>query len=114
MRIPETDDALLAECEIETYRSSGPGGQNVNRRETAVRLRHVPSGIIVTCQDERSQLRNRQIALARLRNRLEKLNQPKKKRIPTAIPRAVRRRALETKRRRARKKQDRRRPSLDD
>jgi len=63
---PSSDEDLLAECEVETFRSSGPGGQNVNKRDTAVRLRHTPTGIVVTCQRERSQYRNKQIALEEL------------------------------------------------
>jgi len=114
MKIPETDDALLAECSVETFRSSGPGGQNVNRRETAVRIRHLPTGIVVTCQDERSQRRNKRIALARLREKLEERNRPVVERVPTTVPRGVRRRVLEAKRRRARKKASRQRPELDD
>jgi len=114
MRIPETDGALLAECSVETFRSSGPGGQNVNRRETAVRVRHLPTGIVVTCQDERSQRRNKRIALARLRERLEELNRPVVERVPTTVPRRVRRRILEAKRRQARKKASRKRPEIDD
>jgi peptide chain release factor 2 len=114
MRIPKSNEELLAECEVETFRSSGPGGQNVNRRETAVRLRHLPSGIVVTCQQERSQLRNRRIALAELRSRLEELARPVRKRVPTAVPRSVRRRVLEAKRRRGRTKEVRKKPDIDD
>jgi len=114
MRIPETNDELLAECTVETFRSSGPGGQNVNRRETAVRIRHLPTGIVVTCQRERSQLRNKQIALEELRRRLEERARPKPKRIPTVEPRSVRHRIRQAKKRRALKKHLRKRPTLDD
>ena len=114
MKIPETDDALLAECSVETFRSSGPGGQNVNRRETAVRIRHLPTGTVVTCQDERSQRRNKRIALARLREKLEQRNRPVVERVPTSVPRGVRRRMLEAKRRRSRVKTSRKRPDVDE
>ena len=114
MRIPQSDEELLAQCEVETFRSSGPGGQNVNRRETAVRLRHLPSGVVVTCQEERYQLRNRQIALAKLRAQLEELVKPVRKRIPTKVPRSVRRRTLLTKRKRGRTKDSRKTPNIDD
>ena len=114
MRIPTSDQDLLAACQVETFRSSGPGGQNVNTRDTAVRIRHLPSGIVVTCQRERSQLRNKQIALQELRHRLEVLNKPKKRRIRTKVPRRVRARILKQKKQRSEKKSLRRRPSPPD
>ena len=107
-----TDTELLAECEVETFRSSGPGGQNVNVRDTAVRLSHRPSGIVVTCQRERSQLRNKQIALKELRRRLEEAARPTRARIPTSVPRAIRAKIRRAKVRRSRKKADRRRPEI--
>jgi protein subunit release factor A len=114
MTIPRSDEALLADCVVETFRSSGPGGQNVNKRETAVRIRHLPTGIVVTCQRERSQRRNKAIALAELRRRLEASSRPQPVRVPTEIPPAVRQRILDSKHRRGLQKLFRRRPPIDD
>ena len=71
--IPDSDEALLAECRIETFRAGGPGGQHQNKSETGVRIVHVPTGVRAIARDERSQLRNRALALARLRVKLEAL-----------------------------------------
>jgi len=111
--IPESDEDLLAECKVETFRSSGPGGQNVNRRETAVRLRHLPTGIVVACQQERSQYRNKLIAVQQLRKKLEELAKPAPVRIPRDMSRGAKRRNRAEKRRRALKKLFRRKPDVD-
>jgi len=67
MAAAPSDAALLAECEVDTYRASGPGGQNRNKVETAVRLRHKPTGLSVIAEESRSQAENRARALRRLR-----------------------------------------------
>ncbi len=82
--VPLVDDRIEIEIkpsdlEWETFRSSGPGGQHVNKNETAVRVRHIPTGIVVECQQERSQHRNREIALQILRSRLYELELQKRR-----------------------------------
>ena len=112
--LPESDEDLLRECEVETFRASGPGGQHVNKTETAVRLKHTPSGLVVTCRESRSQHQNKTTCLRKLRERVEQLNRRQPKRIPTRVPRAAKTRTLEAKARRARIKRLRSKPSADE
>ena len=112
--LPELDEDLLRECKVETFRSSGPGGQHVNKTESAVRLKHVPSGIVVSSQQERSQHRNKVICLQKLRNKVAQLNYRPRKRVPTRISVTAKRRTLEEKARRSRIKRLRSKPSRDD
>jgi hypothetical protein len=65
-----SDHQLLAECFIDTYRASGPGGQKRNKTSSAVRLRHAPSGLIVIAEESRSQYENKARALRRLRREI--------------------------------------------
>jgi peptide chain release factor len=91
-------DVLEREVVVEAYRSGGPGGQHRNVTESAVRLRHLPSGVQVTAADSRSQTRNKETAFARLIDRLRELNRVRKPRVPTRVTRsAVERRIQEKK-----------------
>ena len=114
IKLPDSDEDLLRECELETFRASGPGGQHVNKTESAVRLRHVPSGVVVTSQQERSQHRNKALCLEKLREKVEKLNYRAPKRVPTCVPASVKNRALEEKARRSKIKRLRSKPADDD
>ena len=94
--------------------SSGPGGQNVNKVASAVRVRHIPSGITIVVRNERSQVQNERIAFQRLKERLEKLNKPRKPRkLRTKPSPSAQRKRLEAKRRRSQKKESRRAARLD-
>jgi ribosome-associated protein len=90
-------ETLDREVEVEVFRSSGPGGQHVNKTESALRLIHRPSGVVVISRDSPSQHRNRETAFERLVERLVRLNHVPKKRVATKPSRASRQRRIEAK-----------------
>jgi protein subunit release factor B len=110
----DTDtETLKRQVIIETYRSSGPGGQRKNKVETAVRLKHLASGVTVVATEHRSQAENRRLAFERLRKRLIKLNRPQRRRLPTSTPRTAIEKRMEEKRIRSKKKRLRQKESED-
>ncbi|HVS81362.1 MAG TPA: peptide chain release factor-like protein [Pyrinomonadaceae bacterium] len=112
--LPASDEDLLRECEVDTFRSSGPGGQHVNKTESAVRLRHLPSGVVVTSQQERSQHQNKSLCLRKLREKIAQLNHRPAKRVPTRVPHSAKNRTLEEKARRSRIKRLRSKSAIDE
>ncbi|MDD4910093.1 MAG: peptide chain release factor-like protein [Candidatus Omnitrophica bacterium] len=92
---------------VEFYKSGGPGGQHKNKRQTAVRITHLPTGISAVAAEERSQAQNRNMAIARLRGKLKALISKRKPRIPTRTPAAVKQRVKQRKILRSEKKKSR-------
>lgn len=112
--LPESDEELLALCDVDTFRASGSGGQHVNTTDSAVRLTYRPCGIVVTCQEERSQFLNKMICLKKLREKVERLNYRPPKRIPTRISRSKKEEGLRKKSKHSEKKKFRRKIEHND
>ena len=110
--IPDSNDDLMAECDVETLSGSTKGGQRANKVETAVRLTHRPTGTVVNERSSRSQFRNKALAVQELRRRLEEANRPVTPLRQTKPTRGSKRRRLEAKRQRSEKKQLRRPPDV--
>jgi protein subunit release factor A len=108
--MPFRDDEL----EISFYKSRGPGGQKKNVTESAVRVRHLPTGLVVTASESRSQHRNKAAALEELERRLALRRRRRKPRVATRPSAASRRRRADSKRRLSEKKELRRRPETDE
>lgn len=108
MPLPEHLQKLLAECDVEAYRSSGPGGQKKNKTESSVRVRHLPTGVVRIATESRSQTRNREAALQRVWDALEARRRKPKPRVPTKPSAASRAKRVESKLRTARIKRMRR------
>jgi protein subunit release factor A len=107
-------DYLLPFCEVDTFTAGGKGGQHQNKTESAVRLRHLPTGIMVICRDERSQYQNKMRCLENLALKLAKRNEKKTPRIPTKKSRAVKRRIVENKKAKGQVKRMRKRPVVEE
>lgn len=108
IRLPQSDEKLQAECRFSAFRATGKGGQHVNATDSAVRLVHLPTGLIVTSQKERSQHLNKRECLKKLRERIEKLNYRPPKRIPSKMPKAAKQQTLAKKAQHSEKKRLRR------
>jgi len=108
------NEELLKQCRVDTFRSSGKGGQHANKTDSAIRLTHLPTRIVVVCQDERSQFRNKEIAVNRLRKKLKSLEKKRKKRISTRPTTASNERRIISKKMRSEKKEMRKKPKTEE
>ena len=113
-RLPDTDEELLGECDVQVFRATGPGGQSVNTTDSAVRLTHRPTGIVVVARRERSQLRNKHDCVKRLRARIVDAQRPRAPRVPTKPTRSAVQRRLTAKSKLSTKKATRRKPASEE
>lgn len=107
-------DELARDCAVQVFRATGPGGQGVNTTDSAVRMKHGPTGIAVTARESRSQFQNRASCLRKLKAELERRARPPKRRVKTKVPQRARQRRLADKHFNALKKELRRRPKGED
>lgn len=115
MANPEFDpDSLLKDVRVDVFRASGPGGQHVNKTNSAIRITHIPTGISAIAQDSPSQFRNREIALQRLLEKLTRHFHVAKKRIATRPGIRAKLKRLEQKKARGSIKAARSKPPSDD
>jgi protein subunit release factor B len=110
MPLPPHLERLARDCDIVPFRSSGPGGQKKNKTESSVRVVHRPTGVVRIATEHRSQIRNRELALERLWETLERRRRKPKPRVATRPSRSSVEQRLEGKRRRAVLKRERRAP----
>jgi protein subunit release factor B len=111
---PLTISALKGEVEITAFKSGGPGGQHKNKTASAVRIKHLPTGIIVVATESRSQIKNRELAWQRLIEKMAKRRQKRKPRLPTRPSKAAKEKRFEEKKRRSSKKQARQKIQIAD
>lgn len=111
---PLTITTLKNEVEITAFKSSGPGGQHKNKTESAIRIKHLPTGIIVVATESRSQIKNRELAWQRLIEKLAKRRQKRKPRLQTQPSRSAREKRLAQKTQMSLKKQARQKGWRDD
>ena len=105
----QTPEQIMRDSEVQVFRATGPGGQGVNTTDSAVRMRHVPTGITVVSRERRSQLQNRERCAEKIIETCRRRARPPRPRKKTRVPAGQRRRRLEDKRARGKLKQTRRR-----
>lgn len=105
----QTPEEVARDCEVQVFRATGPGGQGVNTTDSAVRMRHVPTGITVVSRESRSQLQNRERCLQKILETCRRRAVPPRPRKKTRVSASQKRRRLESKRSRGQLKQLRRR-----
>ncbi len=107
-------EELAKSCEVEAFRAHGPGGQGVNTTDSAVRMRHLPTGIVVVSRESRSQFRNRQLCLHKIQDELERRSIAPVTRHATKPTRSSQEKRLEGKHRRSQVKRTRSQVTRDD
>ena len=110
----QTAAEVARDCEVDVFRATGPGGQGVNTTDSAVRMRHVPTGIVATARESRSQFQNRASCVRKLQEEFRRRAVPPKVRHANKVPASQRRRRLKDKRMRSDLKATRRRITGDE
>lgn len=110
----QTAEEIARDCQVQAFRATGPGGQGVNTTDSAVRMVHEPTGIVVVSRESRSQFQNRASCLRKLRAEFARRATPPKKRVATKPSKAAKARRLANKRHRSQVKELRKHPRLDD